>query len=194
MRTRREFIARGTVIIGSLVTQDAIRSILTGLSGYEHCRTASAAGVVKIFMRSDRTGGDVWFEPIGVLIDPGQTVRWVVAENVHTTTAYHPRNGNHSLRIPEKAVPWNSGYLVNPGAHFEVTLTTEGVYDYYCIPHEQAGMVGRIIVGRPIGPGASPFDYYKGKPGSEDWQPVPEAAQKAFPSIGRIMQEKIVRR
>ena len=100
--------------------------------------------VATIRMRSDQTGGDVWFDPIGIYIDPGQTVRWVAAENVHTAIAYHPRNDNHSLRIPEDAVPWNSGYLVNPGDHFEVTLTAEGVYDYYCIPHEEAGMVGRI--------------------------------------------------
>lgn len=137
MQTRREFNARGGVVLGSLVVQDIIRAVLPVLSDYEYCSTVSAAGVVKILMRSDQPGGNVWFDPIGIYIDPGQTVRWVAAENVHTTTAYHPRNGNHSLRIPEKAVPWNSGYLVNPGDHFEVTLTTEGVYDYYCIPHEQ---------------------------------------------------------
>ena len=37
-------------------------------------------------------------------------------------------------------------------------LTVEGVYDYFCAPHEMAGMVGRIIVGRP---GAQPFDDYR---------------------------------
>jgi len=194
MQTRRRFIATGGAVLGSLVMQDIILTVLPVLAGHEHSHTASAASVAKILMRSDQTGGDVWFDPIGIYINPGQTVRWVAVANVHTTTAYHPRNGNHSLRIPEKAVPWNSGYLVNPGDHFEVTLTTEGVYDYYCIPHEQAGMVGRIIVGRPIGPGALKFDYYKDKPGTADWQPVPAAAQKAFPSIERIMREKIVRR
>ena len=25
-------------------------------------------------------------------------------------------------------------------------LTRSGVYDYFCIPHEHAGMVGRIVV------------------------------------------------
>ena len=30
-----------------------------------------------------------------------------------------------------------------------MTFTVEGVYDYYCVPHEHAGMVGRIVVGTP---------------------------------------------
>ena len=34
-----------------------------------------------------------------------------------------------------------------PGEAFEVMLTEPGVYDYYCVPHEHAGMVGRIVVG-----------------------------------------------
>jgi hypothetical protein len=119
-------------------------------------------------------------------------VRWLVRENVHTATAYHPRNDHHSLRIPERAVPWDSGFLVNPGDHFEVTLTVPGVYDYYCAPHEAAGMVGRIIVGRPIGPGAESFDYWTGKAGTNRWQRVPSAARASFPSVGRIMAERRV--
>ncbi|MGZ3648920.1 MAG: plastocyanin/azurin family copper-binding protein [Syntrophales bacterium] len=194
MQTRRKFIRTGGALLGSVVMQDIIRAVLPGMNGYDYRRTASAANIVTIRMRSDQTGGDVWFDPIGIYIEPGQMVRWVVAENVHTTTAYHPRNDNHSLRIPEDAVPWSSGYLVNPGNHFDVTLTAPGVYDYYCMPHEEAGMVGRVIVGRPIGPGALPFDYYKGRPGTTGWLPVPDAAQKAFPSVERIMKEKIVRR
>jgi plastocyanin len=109
-------------------------------------------------------------------------VRWVVEANVHTATAYHPANGGRPLRIPEGAAPWDTGYLVEPGQTFEVALTAEGVYDYFCAPHEVAGMVGRIIVGRPGGPGARP-------PG----EGVPPLARAAFPSVERIMAEGIVR-
>jgi len=193
MKTRREFLAAGGVVLGSFLISDALQGVLSWSSGAEWSRAAAAEGVVKILMQSDQTGANVWFDPIGIHINPGQTVRWIVSQNVHTTTAYHPRNVNHSLRVPETAVPWDSGYLVNPGDHFEVTLKEEGVYDYYCTPHEMSGMVGRIIVGKPAGPGSLPFDYFKGKPGTASWMPVPEAAQKAFPSIGRIMREKIVR-
>jgi plastocyanin len=194
MKTRREFLTAVGAVVGSLVLPDMMPLIRAGPIDSAGRSETSNPGIVEIRMRSDGSGANVWFDPIGIHINPGKTVRWVVGENVHTTTAYHPKNGNHSLRIPESAVPWDSGYLVNPGDHFEVTLTAEGVYDYFCIPHEMAGMVGRIIVGRPIGPGAMPFDYYRGKPGTADWQPVPEAAQKAFPHIDRIMRERIVRR
>jgi plastocyanin len=142
-----------------------------------------------IEMRSDALGAHVWFDPIGLYVATGTTVRWIVRENVHTTTAYHPHNDKHSLRIPEGAKPWDSGYLVEPGKHFNVTLTVPGVYDYYCTPHEGAGMVGRIVVGDSRGPGAQPFDYWVGKPGTDGWREVPDAARANFPDIQRILTE-----
>lgn len=140
-------------------------------------------------MRSDALGSRVWFDPIGLYVEPGTTVRWIVRDNVHTTTAYHPSNDQHSLRIPEGATPWDSGFLVNPGDHFEVKLTVPGVYDYYCMPHEAAGMVGRIVVGEAGGPGNLGFDYWVGRPGTEGWRPVPDAARRTFPEVERIQDE-----
>lgn len=161
---------------------------LAGL-GLVRARTALAADVAVIRMQSDVDGAWVGFDPIGLWVAPGATVRWELEANVHTTTAYHPRNGHHSLRIPDGAEPWDSGYLVNPGDRFELTLAVDGVYDYFCVPHEMAGMVGRIIVGQPSGPGTLPFDYFRGDPDKADWIEVPAAAQAAFPSIARIMTE-----
>ena len=186
MLTRREFLTTvGCAFTGLIVP--GVRWIAQATEN-----KGAGAKIIEIHMRSDELGSQVWFDPIGVYVEPGQTVRWVVAENTHTTTAYHPKNSNHSLRIPRDAAPWDSGFL-NPGELFEITLTVEGVYDYYCMPHEAAGMVGRIIVGKPTGPGTLPFDYYQGKPGTTSWISVPQEAQKAFPSIEQIMREKIVR-
>jgi plastocyanin len=145
-------------------------------------RTAHAADTAEIRMRSDPEGAHVAFDPVGLWLPAGSRVRWVVEANVHTATAYHPANGGRPLRIPEGAEPWDTGYLVEPGEAFEVTLTVEGVYDYLCVPHEVAGMVGRLVVGRPGGPGMRPPDAG-----------VPPAARNAFPSIERIMAERIVR-
>ena len=177
MRSRRNLLGIGGAALASL--------------GLVPGRRAAAADIVEIRMQSDASGSRVYFDPIGILIEPGHVVRWVCEANVHTTTAYHPKNNHHSLRIPQTAQPWDSGYLL-PGKSFEVTLTAEGVYDYFCRPHEMAGMVGRIIVGKPGGPGMLPFNYFKGKPGTNSWLPVPKLAQEAFPKIADIMSKGAV--
>jgi hypothetical protein len=64
------------------------------------------------------------------------------------------------------------------------------VYDYLCMPHEAAGMVGRIIVGEPAaGPGTRPFGYAPDR----HWKSVPMPAQQAFPAIALIMEKGTVR-
>ncbi len=174
MITRRDaFVASGGIFLSA---------VLSGRTG--------AADIVEIHMKSDPSGGVVGFDPVGALVQPGQAVRWICDANVHTTTAYGPTNDNHSLRIPKEAQPWASDFLL-PAQRFEVKLTVEGVYDYYCAPHEMAGMVGRLIVGNPSGPGALPFDYFKAE--GKNWKPVPASAQKTFPAIDEIMRKKIVR-
>ena len=185
---RREFLRVGGVaLIGLAVARRTSGAALRG------ARSRLPAALELIEMRSDPLGSRAWFDPIGLFVESGVTVRWIVRENVHTTTAYHPRNDNHALRVPERALPWDSGFLVHPGSHFDVTFTVPGVYDYYCMPHEAAGMVGRIIVGKPLGPGAEPFDYWVGRPGTEGWHHVPELARVSFPSITRILAERRVR-
>ncbi|NOR63305.1 MAG: hypothetical protein GQ535_12535 [Rhodobacteraceae bacterium] len=129
-------------------------------------------------MESDTLGSKVWFGPVGLLVQPGDTVRWEIRSNVHSVAAYHPANEGHALRIPEGAAPWDSGYLLNPDDNFEVTLTVPGVYDYYCAPHEFAGMVGRIVVGN----GAA----------AKDWSDVPDDVRAAFPEVGEIMAKRAV--
>ena len=179
MVTRRAFLSAGGLALAGLAVPAVARS----------------APVVEIRMRSDEQGAHAWFDPVGVLIQPGQTVRWIMDSpgNPHTTTAYHPNNTKHSLRIPEAATPWDSGFLLKPGDRFELQLALEGVYDYFCLPHEAAGMVGRIIVGRPAGPGVLSVDYFVGRPGTAEWLPVPPDAAKAFPSVTAIMAQKVVR-
>jgi len=178
MMDRRQFVTTGGLILAGLSTPLGARA---------------QKNVVHIDMRSDEDGAEVWFDPIGVWVEPGSTIRWKIKENVHTVTAYHPDNENRSLRIPTKAAPWDSGYLVNPGDDFEVTLNAPGVYDYFCAPHEEAGMIGRIIVGKPLGPGAQDFDYFKSLSPAPNWQSVPVVARNNFPSLDQIMLDKTVR-
>ena len=179
MQSRRDFLKAGGMVLAGFE-----------LLPYRVLRLPNTVEVIE--MRSDIAGSHVWFDPIGLYIDPGTTVRWIVRQNVHTATAYHPRNDHHSLRIPERAVPWDSGFLVHPSDHFDVTLTAPGVYDYFCAPHEAAGMVGRIVVGKSVRLGAQPFDYWVGRPGTDGWRHVPDAARKNFLSVARIIAERRV--
>lgn len=136
---------------------------------------------VEIRMQGNADGSHVWFDPIGVHIRPGQRIRWINLDpgNSHTATAYHPKNFDHALRIPEGAEPWNSDYLL-PDESFEITLGVEGVYDYYCVPHEHAGMVGRIVVGSPPDPRMTTA--------GDQGAPVPEEALRAFPPVEEIVR------
>jgi plastocyanin len=156
------------------------------LAGLAALRTSHAAAPVEIRMQGNADGSHVWFDPVGIRIMPGQTIRWTNLDpgNSHTATAYHPRNAERPLRIPGRAEPWDSDYLL-PKESFSVMLTVEGVYDYFCIPHEHAGMVGRIVVGSP-GPLTD-----RSPPGTA---PLPEDALRAFPSVDEIMRRGVVRR
>lgn len=88
------------------------------------------------------------FEPRVVWIETGGTVTWTNESGSHTTTAYHPEF-DQPLRIPDGAEPWDSGMFSEEGKTFERTFEVEGIYDYFCIPHEHRGMIGSIIVGNP---------------------------------------------
>lgn len=171
MLSRRQLLVLGS---GSLVAMAALRP-------------ASAITTEVIEMRGTSRGERVWFSPLGLAVAPGTRLLFVNRDpvNSHTATAYHPGNFERPRRIPEGAASWNSGFLL-PGQHFEVTLLRPGVYDYYCIPHEMAGMVGRIIVGRP---------------GQEGWQKpaeaagdLPEAALAAFPGVAEILASGLIER
>lgn len=87
---------------------------------------------------------------MGLAVDPGTTITFINQDpgNSHTVTAYHPEFFGRARRIPKWASPFNSGYML-PEQEFSLTLTIPGVYDYYCVPHEMAAMVGRIVVGTP---------------------------------------------
>jgi plastocyanin len=153
--------------------------------------TAMAATVEVKLVQTPQ--GKAYFDPAGIHIAPGDTVRWVQISGFHSITAYHPRNDNHELRIPESSEPWDSDILLTqypkPGATFEHVFTVQGVYDYFCKPHEMAGMVGRVVVGEPAnGPGTKPFGYAP----DEQWKSVPDVAREAFPLVGEIMQKGTV--
>lgn len=120
--SRRQFLGA----LGSGVVATA------GVSG-----SASAQGIPTISM------GNNYFDPVGLAIEAGTTVRFEIDEGSHSATAYEDR-------IPSDAAPFDSETISQ--GEFEHTFEIPGTYDYYCIPHESMGMTGRIVVDEPGGP------------------------------------------
>ncbi|MBW7921572.1 MAG: hypothetical protein H3C51_05660 [Rubellimicrobium sp.] len=143
---------------------------------------ARADGPVIITMKGADNGARVWFSPAGLAVAPGTTIRFENGDagNSHTATAYSPDIDDRQLRIPPDATAWDSDYLL-PGDTFEVTLTVPGVYDFYCRPHEMAGMVGRIVVGTPDDAG------FAGAAADSD--DLPDAALAGFPAVADILAQ-----
>jgi plastocyanin len=77
---------------------------------------------------------DNFFAPANITVEPGTTVTWVQSgNNPHTTTSYDGL--------------WDSGLLPGgSGQTFSFTFEEPGTYDYFCIPHEDLGMVGTVTV------------------------------------------------
>jgi plastocyanin len=142
---------------------------------------------VEIRMLGNADGSRVGYDPAGLHVAPATTIRWINADsgNAHTATAYHPDIMDRPRRIPEGAEPWDSEYLL-PDESFSVTLTVPGVYDFYCVPHEHAGMVGRIVVGEP-------GEAWRGYAAETDGaMPVPDIALIAIPAVADIVRLRTV--
>lgn len=151
--------------------------------------------IAEIGMWSSEDGARVWFDPVGLRVTPGTTVRWTLRRGVHTATAYHPENGFARSRIPAGARAWDSGYLMEPGATFEVVLDVEGVYDYFCRPHEGAGMAGRIVVAPdPGGGSARRADRPEPVPEPPPADGLPEAVRRTLPRVEDILRRGLVRK
>lgn len=127
-------------------------------------------------------GGDFRFDPVGVEIAPGETIRWLNMGDFHTATAFHPDNADLLAvdvprRIPEGARSWHSGMLgMSGGTQFEHTFRVAGVHDYFCQPHYSFGMVGRVVVRPPGGaiPDAAPLSELN------------EASREQMPSVEAV--------
>ena len=114
----------------------------------------------EIRIRSNYPQGLWYYDPVGLYLNPGQTVRWICTKFGATVTAFHPDNDNRELRIPEGAQAFDSGLLGDDVNNtFEWTFEVEGTYDYFSRNHEVLGLVGRIVVGRPGGPAEKPLGY-----------------------------------
>ncbi|WP_380676019.1 plastocyanin/azurin family copper-binding protein [Salinigranum sp. GCM10025319] len=126
--------------------------------------TASLASLAGCTALVTGGGGDfdvgmtaVAFNPPEITVSAGEEVVWHnTSSRGHTVTAYENA-------IPEEAAYFASGGFeteseareawraefggrIDSGESFRHTFEVPGRYDYVCIPHEQGGMVGAVIV------------------------------------------------
>jgi len=100
--------------------------------------------------------GELTFEPDTLMIAPGDTVVWENVSNAnHTVTAddnIPPEAEYFASGVFKSEEAAREGYnsdqdgVVAPDETYEHTFAIEGTYQYYCIPHENHGMGGRVIV------------------------------------------------
>ncbi|MEA2446914.1 MAG: plastocyanin [Actinomycetota bacterium] len=93
------------------------------------------------------------YDPATLTVQVGSTVTWTNKSNeAHSVTAYESK-------IPEGAEYFSSsGYdseeeardhiekLLTAGKTYSVRFDVAGTYQYFCIPHEDQGMTGTIVV------------------------------------------------
>ena len=115
---------------------------------------AQSTHEVQMLFQEGENGPELYFEPVGLLVQPGDTVRFVAATAHHNVVAYHAQQGK-SQRVPEGVPPFSSPTLP-VGDTWDYIFDIEGTYDLWCAPHEMTGMAMRIVVGEPGGPAEEP--------------------------------------
>ncbi|WP_226010033.1 cupredoxin domain-containing protein [Halomicrobium salinisoli] len=110
---------------------------------------------------------DFYFDPVGVRVSPGDVVAFQPQEGVHTVTAYDPRYYDLPERIPDGAAGLSSPPITG-GDTWYYRFDETGVYDLFCLPHEQFGMVVRIVVAEEDGEVPEGYDVAEGADGEAD--------------------------
>ena len=94
-----------------------------------------------------------YFDPVGLFVEPETTITFRNDSGSHSVTAYVAGlKGAETTRIPKGGPKFDTPVLRQEGATESVTFDVEGTYDYFCLPHREFEMVGRIVVGSPGGP------------------------------------------
>ena len=87
-------------------------------------------------LNKDEDGNRNVFEPPVIMIQPGDTVKFVPTDKGHNSQIIDDM-------LPDGGTEWK-GKL---NKEIEVTFETDGVFGYKCQPHYATGMVGLVLVG-----------------------------------------------
>ncbi len=114
-------------------------------------------------------GGNLTFTPENVTVHPGQTVAWEWKSDTHNIVVEdQPSDANW------EGTPGSRSTLYDTGYRYTHTFETVGEYEYFCQPHNAAGMVGTITVAPPAEETTEKLTETTGEqpPATEDDLPV----------------------
>jgi plastocyanin len=81
------------------------------------------------------------YEPADLTVTVGEEVNWVwESDNHNVVPSSQPDGANWT------GTEGGDDQLYDEGHEYSYTFETAGTYEYYCTPHESAGMVGTITV------------------------------------------------
>ena len=81
-------------------------------------------------------GAQMAFAPAVLRISSDDSVRFAHADRGHNSQSFDDM-------LPDGATGFGGGI----GEEFDVTFDVEGVYGYFCRPHQAMGMIGYVLVG-----------------------------------------------
>ncbi|SHH32338.1 cupredoxin domain-containing protein [Halobaculum gomorrense] len=121
-----------------------------GLAGCSAVLPSSAADDYDIGMTAQA------FRPYEITVSVGDTVVWEnTSTRAHSVTAYEDQipegadyfaTGGYDSEAAAREAWDGSKGAISANQRFEHTFEVPGDYTYFCIPHEQAGMVGVVRV------------------------------------------------
>jgi pseudoazurin len=103
------------------------------------CFAQAAAQDYQVRMLSQGIDGMMQFDPQLLKIAPGDTVHFTATDQGHNVQSLDGM-------IPEGAKPFRGDI----GQNLTVTFNVPGIYGYRCTPHGTLGMVGLLVVGKPV--------------------------------------------
>ncbi|MFC7155192.1 plastocyanin/azurin family copper-binding protein [Halomarina halobia] len=114
------------------------------------CLSSGAPGEFDVGMAANA------FEPPEYEVSVGDTVVWGNnGSRSHSVTAYESgipegteyfASGGFESEQAARDGYWDGEGVIYAGETYEHAFEAPGEYNYFCVPHEGAGMVGRIVV------------------------------------------------
>jgi len=112
-------------------------SWFSSTSNFDETVDETGNSEVTVQVGAQANGGAYGFSPAAVHVDNGTTVKF----------EWTGEGGTHNV-ISDGDGPLDSGSAVDTsGVEYEYTFEEDGIYKYYCVPHEALGMKGAIVVG-----------------------------------------------